>query len=296
MRPPNRMGVRRRADGFTLIELLVVIAIIAILIGLLLPAVQQVRVAAARTQSLNNIKQLGLAMQNFNDTIGHLPDAALDPVPGVTGSASVEVLLLPFIEQQNVYNLLGTVDLYAATANSPSSIPLKIYRSPLDQNGQQTFTGSDGKVWAYTNYHWNNMICSTPCRSWDPHNTIQASITDGTSNTVMWGESYSQCGGYNKAWAAWPGYPTWWSLPSIQVNSLCGMCPVVPGPTVAAALPQYMPTVAACNPFDLQAMSSGGTLIGMCDGSCRTLSPGVSGITWFRALDPNDGLPLGSDW
>ncbi len=98
---------RRRLQGFTLIELLVVIAIIAILIALLLPAVQQAREAARRTQCKNNMKQLGLALHNYHDVANCFPPGYTQdnryPTGGFQGH-SVFYYLLPYIEQTNLYN------------------------------------------------------------------------------------------------------------------------------------------------------------------------------------------------
>src|SRR5256886_1063392 len=113
---------RRRRSAFTLIELLVVIAIIAILIGLLVPAVQKVREAAARAQCQNNLKQLGLAAHNYESTYKNLPPGA-GPTPSgspaANSRASVQAVILAYVEQANVYNLFDlTQDVNASASNA----------------------------------------------------------------------------------------------------------------------------------------------------------------------------------
>ena len=181
----------RAHRGFTLIELLVVIAIIAILIALLLPAVQKVRAAAARTQCTNNLKQMGLAFQNFESSRGRFPTANTPAL----GSAFTQIL--PYIEQGNLermydYNSFPTAGRNAAIVQQE----VKIYRCPsmLPPPSPPDVSCTSYNVCVGNRHAWydragsNGIIVDRAAR---PRGMTQAQITgaDGASNTIMVGET-----------------------------------------------------------------------------------------------------------
>jgi prepilin-type N-terminal cleavage/methylation domain-containing protein len=155
---------RLRIRGFTLIELLVVIAIIAVLIALLLPAVQQAREAARRSQCKNNLKQLGLALHNYNDVVNKLPSNGVTEPGGCCGpgGAGALVMLLPYIDQAPAYNTIN----FAAAPGSwtqwmPSTAPvgqryfelsLPVLRCPSDTSPISNDPNSSGAQWASASY------------------------------------------------------------------------------------------------------------------------------------------------
>jgi len=296
--PTVRLLLRHR--GFTLIELLVVIAIIAILIGLLLPAVQKVREAASRMTCANNIKQLSLATISCADTNeGKLPPSiGLYSSNGTAAEGNSDggifLHILPYIEQGNLYRASyakpepndrnGGLGTYSQWTSPIQNSKVKTLICPADYTQQDSRParasyGANGALFRH-NYQWGGVGMYR----------YPANIQDGTSNTIFFAEKLALCNRGNYPDNYWPD---WGPSFSSQDNSM----PY--GPT-GVLTPQIKPKIISgagdCDGGGASSPHTSGINVGLADGSVRFVGAGVRTATWWYALDPADGNVLGSDW
>jgi prepilin-type N-terminal cleavage/methylation domain-containing protein len=328
-----------RRSAFTLIELLVVIAIIAVLIGLLVPAVQAVREAANGLRCKSNMHQLAIAVHNFHDVnesmpgyFGVFPQYGGSPYPDSPAENRRHpyggwfVHLLPYVEQDALYRVIcqniqdspapgwnhdyydssssgggGTIIVehynghdyiyvqsggsyqgyhaYGIWIDGVHQAPFKVLQCPSDPTANR-----DGLVygwWGATNYLANyNAWANGGGGLWAPPAPF-AAITDGTSNTVLFGEGYADCDRVGRialySWFYHNFGLDWYQ----RANTLTF---------------QDRPLPQDCDNWRAQSGHRGGMNVALVDSSVRSVSPAVSPLTWTYALLPNDGQPLGSDW
>jgi prepilin-type N-terminal cleavage/methylation domain-containing protein len=322
--------------AFTLIELLVVIAIIAILIGMLLPAVQAVRESAAKAACQNNLHQLGVAVHGYQSAMETMPpyfgiDSKMGVYPWIDRTRPYGgwmVHLLPHMDQKPLYDRIQN-DTRANSWNEPHCTAYSPYQSTgnvqVDQyNGHsyvyQSYTGGNCIGTQYVNGIWIEGVHQIPIKSLqcsadptsDPSGLVYSywgytnylanynawsarpgeglwakpvrfnQITDGLSQTVLFGEGYADCDSVGRiALYSWYYHNfglDWYQQPNTLMF-------------------QNNPLAQDCDNWRTQSGHKGGGInVCMADDSVRMVTQGVSQSTWNSALLPRDGIPLGSDW
>ncbi len=287
-------------DGFTLVELLVVIGIIGVLVGLLLPAVQKVREAAARTQCASNLRQVALAVHHYHDAQRYLPHDYFDGTYGSDTKAwSWLARLLPYLEQGNLYreaniskNTLYESRLAVATqipvflcpSDSFSSIgprddaaDLGMWNPPFIVAGQTNYKGISGANWGWGESRWRNRgtngsVDGTASGDglfyrWDWRQKKRlTAITDGQSNTFMIGEALPE----KTKWCAWA-----------YSNDAVGTCAIAPNARSEGGAP-FDPWDWS-NTYAFASRHPGGLHFALADGSVRFVSDGID-LATYRGL------------
>jgi len=284
-----------RRQGFTLIELLVVIAIIAILIALLVPAVQKVREAASRTQCQNNLKQIGLAMHMYNDTYKKLPagwvvrQCGPSPSPGWSWAT----IILPYIEQAGLYNQLAPdlVTPNGPVVNALTQSQIAIYRCPSD-SGPPVNTSLQS--FGMCNYVCNRSVLGPASNNTDLFNFAVQRIPDGSSNTILVGERDFT----NNIAGVW-----------VRSSTTSASFEGRPGPGMNPKNPANPPSSGTGNNERLafNSLHTGGAQFAFGDGSVRFIQQSIdadptdlwtnfpinrTNFSFQNMINPNDGFPI----
>jgi type II secretory pathway pseudopilin PulG len=293
--------LKQKRSGFTLFQLLLVLAILLILLALLLPALAKVRAAAARSQSQNNLKQLGIAVLNYESAYAVFP-------PGVDDNLfSAASKLLPFIEQNNAYRLIDFKKSIDDKANAQArQLIFKTYLSPNDPQA------SVKPEWGATNYLFNDHVFFLNSK------TRIADIADGTSNTIATGETLKG-DGKDEGADVRRHYVLLKMEDLKNVGADTGVAYFKNGKKIAGdrcaswmdgrflqgtfngrlAPNDKRPDVSCGGVSGVSALRSlnDQILVGLLDGSVRTInSNSITHKTWKAALTPNGGELLGTDW
>jgi prepilin-type N-terminal cleavage/methylation domain-containing protein/prepilin-type processing-associated H-X9-DG protein len=304
------MTYKSQQKGFTLIELLVVIAIIGVLIGLLLPAVQKVREAAARLQCTNNLKQIGLAMMNYESTYRMFPAGYLDNMttnrPNSAATSNPDpitgwgwgALILPYLEQESLYK---SININSIAMNNTSAAAIAFRKTVIkgflctsDDSSLNTFTISGtGGNFELAKSSYAGINGQGELADFDSalglgmflrgRGVSIAEVTDGLSNTLFVGERSSKSA--KQAVGTLPGVCTW--VGALPGGDLDGETPAlyVLGWTGAPSNPAKPNTPEPNGSFHAESYTSrhsGGVNFLLGDGSVRFITDSINGQTWVK--------------
>jgi hypothetical protein len=273
-----------------------------------LPAVQKVREAANRMKCSNNLKQLGIAMHNCNDTMGALPPL-VGPFPQtqavpVAYYNTALFWILPYIEQENLYKSAATsvngMTVYLVPVDGTiDGVVVGTFRCPSDSSCPG---GKTGGYHGVGNYGTNALVFSAGLNAnmtvtnsvGTPH--IPASFPDGTSSTILFAERYCECsnsadGAGGSGWARQNPNPSTYGAYFNYLGSHGSG-----GPTFNPPFQLQPRANGGCSYKSPSTPHPGGIQVGLADGSVRTVARGISPATWWAACTPAAGDLLGPDW
>jgi prepilin-type N-terminal cleavage/methylation domain-containing protein/prepilin-type processing-associated H-X9-DG protein len=312
-----RGSSRRR--GFTLIELLVVIAIISVLIGLLLPAVQKVREAAARLKCANNLKQIGLAFHNYHSANDRFPPGFVSAAETLDGPSlgpgwGWGALLLPYLEQDNLYRQIDFTKDIADPANTQARLTsLKVFLCPSDSPASPTVTVRDGAGNPICDVAFGNYVCMAgvyevsgypDTSNGAPGVMLRNSrvrvtdITDGSSNTLFAGErAWLWQGRLRSPMTTWTGAVTGAVNPQLLNPALGfeveGILVLTNSGTVEEA---RVPNNPLDHIEDLNSNHISGVNCLFGDGSVRSIQNSISPVVWVAIATRSGGEAVSLDF
>jgi prepilin-type N-terminal cleavage/methylation domain-containing protein len=282
--------MRRR--GFSLVELLVVIAVVAILVGLLVPAVQKIRETACRVQCQHNLKQVALAVNSYHDVAHKFPPYAAGVKDEIYGSWLIG--LLPYLDQVPLYekidgwkNANPSHHGMAIAANGVRDATYPFLRCPADPSANPSLHVGT------TNYlaNWFALTRGNKGAFSDPRRLID--LADGPSNVVLFGEAYSICNSTARIALDSVTFHNFGITPTGKPSDDPSFLPK--DYTWFQVQPRLSPGPDGCDFWRTQtphAMMN----VALADGSVRAINSTISRETWKFALKPDDGHTLGADW